>query len=119
MKGKKPITVRIGSRGHKITEPAKDVIFTYPDIPGGWHILENNDKYVLCSDTGKYLTFVEFCHTGHGNLSFYKGREWERRPHDDNDYVLTRPKKYYGTKMPLTFVQHIRNAIRDAKEIGG
>ena len=119
MKEKKPITVRIGSRGHKIIEPVKDMIFTYPDIPGEWYLLENEERYVLCRDTGKYLTFVEFSRGGQSNLTFYKGREWERRPRADNEYALIRPKKYHGIKMPLTFVQHIRNAIRDAKGISG
>ncbi|HIG97204.1 MAG TPA: hypothetical protein HA230_02560 [Candidatus Aenigmarchaeota archaeon] len=117
MKENEPIAVRIGSRGQRITEPVKGMIFTYPDIPGEWRLLEDTDKYILCKDTGRYLTFVEFCRGGQDNLSFYKRREWERRPRDDNNYTLSKHRKYYGIKMPLGFAQHVRNAIRDAKEV--
>ncbi|MEK6888259.1 MAG: hypothetical protein AABX14_04925 [Candidatus Aenigmatarchaeota archaeon] len=124
MKKKNPITVRIGSRGHQITEPVKGMIFTYPDIPGEWYLLQNSDRYVLCRNAGKYLTFVEL-YCGRQNIpAFYIGREWDRRPRNANDYVLTRPKCHgraspIGIRLPLGFAQYVKNAIRDAKGIGG
>lgn len=107
MKMKKPFTVTLGMRGYPMTESSAE--FEHPEISGTWRVVEGPDRYILCEDHGRHLRFVEFIKKPGENLVLYKAREWERRSRDDNNYTLTKPAKYHGTRMPTEFSQALKN----------
>ncbi len=116
MKNKNPITVRIGSSGHPINEYRSGVLFEHPEITDSWRILESTGYYILCNDRSRHLTFLEFYPDKNDRAVLYKGREWERRPRDDNFYILAKPKKFHGKRMPVQFGQALKRALLEPQD---
>ncbi|MBI4174307.1 MAG: hypothetical protein HY517_01570 [Candidatus Aenigmarchaeota archaeon] len=110
MKKKNPFAVKLGARGYPMTESAAG--FEHPDLLGTWHVLEGQDRYVLCEDRGRRLRFIEFVKKSDDSWVLYKAREWERLPRDDNQYTLTKDAKYHGKQMSTGFLQALKNACK-------
>ena len=117
MKRDKPLTVRIGSHGYAMKEVTRKELFTHQELNGEWHVVSNHlDRYVLCTDAGKYLRFIEFTQNEEDNFVVYKRREWHRRPRDDNAYTLVKHERYHGTRMPIEFGQALKKTLSNEQE---
>src|SRR3989338_4128080 len=98
MKKQVPITAKIGLHCHILSEPFPDKPFEHAELVGTWCVLGADDRFVLYRDTGRHVTFLEFYPHAIDNFVYYKGREWERHPRDDNTYILTKHKRFYGNR---------------------
>lgn len=116
MKNKNSITVTLGTRGYPINEYKKGEVFEHPELPGSWYVLESAGQYILCNDRGRHLTFLELRPGKDDDFVLYKGREWERRPRDDNFYILTKPKRFHGNRMPIQFGQALKKALMEPQD---
>ena len=116
MKKNRSLTVRIGPRGYPMEEITAGV-FEHNDLPGNWRIESNHlDRYIFCSYTGRHVRFIEFTQYKGDNFTLYQGREWERRPRDDNFYTLAGPTRYHGKRMPTSFGQSVRRLIKEEQK---
>ena len=100
----------------KITTGAREYVKTgvmQHDFPGfgtgtEWDIFSNDhNNYILTSKASRHVRFLEVY--SDDGLNMITGREWQRRPRNDEIYSLKGPpKKYYGMKQPTSFTKKVR-----------